>query len=83
MLDDMEDPMTLSIDLIDSGALNLLRDMERLNLIRVNTVPQKEAEMRGKLSERFAGSLHLSASKYAAFQDTLREGRNEWERDIY
>jgi hypothetical protein len=28
--------MTLTIDLIDSGALNLLRDMERLNLIRVN-----------------------------------------------
>ncbi|MDR1286749.1 MAG: hypothetical protein LBK08_03985 [Treponema sp.] len=28
--------MTLTIDLIDSGALNLLRDLERLNLIRVN-----------------------------------------------
>jgi hypothetical protein len=28
--------MTLTIDLIDSGALNLLRDMERRNLIRVN-----------------------------------------------
>jgi hypothetical protein len=75
--------MTLTIDLIDSGALNLLRDMERLNLIRVNTAPQKKAEPQGKLSERFAGSLHLSVTKYAAFQDTLREGRNEWERDIY
>jgi hypothetical protein len=32
----MENPMTLTIDLIDSGALNLLRDLERLNLIRVN-----------------------------------------------
>jgi hypothetical protein len=28
--------MTLTIDLIDFGALNLLRDMEHLNLIRVN-----------------------------------------------
>jgi hypothetical protein len=28
--------MTLTIDLIDSGALKLLRDMEHLNLIRVN-----------------------------------------------
>jgi hypothetical protein len=28
--------MTLTIDLINSGALNLLRDMERLNLIRVH-----------------------------------------------
>jgi hypothetical protein len=28
--------MTLTIDLIETGALSLLRDMERLNLIRVN-----------------------------------------------
>jgi hypothetical protein len=28
--------MTLTIDLVESGALSLLRDMERLNLIRVN-----------------------------------------------
>jgi hypothetical protein len=28
--------MTLTIDLIDNGVLNLLQDMERLNLIRVN-----------------------------------------------
>jgi hypothetical protein len=36
MLKGTEYRMTLTIDLIDSGALNLLRDMERLNLIRVN-----------------------------------------------
>jgi hypothetical protein len=29
--------MTLTIDLIDSGALSLLWDMERRNLIRVNS----------------------------------------------
>jgi hypothetical protein len=33
----MECPSTLTIDLIDSGALNLLRDMERHNLIRINS----------------------------------------------
>jgi hypothetical protein len=32
----MENPVTLTIDLVDSGALSLLRDMERRNLIRVN-----------------------------------------------
>jgi hypothetical protein len=36
ILKGMEYRMTLTIDLIDSGALNLLRDMERLNLIRLN-----------------------------------------------
>jgi hypothetical protein len=34
--------MTVTVDLIDSGALSLLRDMERRNLIRVNS-PEKTA----------------------------------------
>ena len=38
----MEYPMTLTIDLINSGALNLLQDMERLNLIHVNSLPAKD-----------------------------------------
>jgi hypothetical protein len=36
--------MTLTIELVDSGALNLLRDMERLNLIRVNSPATGNAE---------------------------------------
>jgi hypothetical protein len=82
----MEYP-TLTVDLIDSGAISLLRDMERLNLIRVNPPERTAGALRlppkGSLSERFAGALHLSAEKYAAFQTTLQEGRAEWERDIY
>jgi hypothetical protein len=73
--------MTLTIDLIDSGALNLLWDMERLNLIRVNSPEKPAPATEGKLSERFAGALHLSPEKYAAFQNALAEGRTEWERD--
>jgi hypothetical protein len=73
--------VTLTIDLIDTGALNLLRDMERLNLIRVN--PPEKTAATPKLSERFAGALHLSDEKYAEFQNALRQGRTEWERDIY
>jgi hypothetical protein len=73
--------MTLTIDLIDSGALNLLRDMERLNLIRVNFTAFGVQEAspvypsEGSLSTRFAGALRLSAEKYAAFQNALQEGR--------
>jgi hypothetical protein len=71
--------MTVTIDLVDSGALNLLWDMERLNLIRVNP-PEKTAVMpNGRLSERFAGALRLSAETYAAFQNALDEGRSAWE----
>jgi hypothetical protein len=84
----MEDPMTLTVDLIDSGALSLLRDMERLNLIRVNPPAKNAAAPKGglperALSRRFAGALRFSAGTYAAFQTALQEGRAEWERDIY
>jgi hypothetical protein len=82
--------MTLTIDLIDSGALNLLQDMERLNLIRVNSPEFSVQEAspppyppEDGLSTRFAGALHLSAEKYAAFQSALQNGRDEWERDTY
>jgi hypothetical protein len=75
--------MTLTVDLIDSTALGLLQDMERRNLIRV-TAPGKAVPVpKGSLSERFAGALHLSAENHAAFQTALREGRTQWERDIY
>ncbi|MDR1178082.1 MAG: hypothetical protein LBK64_04570 [Spirochaetaceae bacterium] len=81
--------MTLTIDLIDSGALKLLRDMESLNLIRVNPPDPGVQEAphpykpKGSLSTRFAGALRLSPDKYAAFQSALQEGRTEWERDTY
>jgi hypothetical protein len=73
----MEKSITLTIDLIDSGAISLLRSMEGMGLIHVNMPPQKDMEAGGKLSERFAGALRLSTQKYTAFQDTIREGRRE------
>ena len=36
-----------------------------------------------KLSERFAGALHLTDEQYNNFQTQLLENRNEWERNIY
>ncbi|MDR1307446.1 MAG: hypothetical protein LBK74_07720 [Treponema sp.] len=73
--------MTLTIDLVDSGALKLLRDLESLNLIRVNppetTAAPESSLSKRNLSRRFAGALRLSAEKYAAFQSALQEGRSE------
>jgi hypothetical protein len=75
--------MILTIDLINHEALNLLQDMERLNLIRVTPSVKASSVQGGKLSNRFAGALHLSDEGYAAYQNTLQKGRVEWERDIY
>ena len=40
-------------------------------------------EKKQKLSERFAGALHLTEEQYNNFQIQLLENRNEWERSIY
>jgi hypothetical protein len=40
-------------------------------------------EKKQKLSERFAGALHLTDKQYNNFQTQLLENRNEWERSIY
>jgi hypothetical protein len=74
--------MTVTVELIQDGVFNLLSDMERLNLIRVN-IPTKNAVRLGeKISGRFAGALKLSDAKYEEYQNALREGRDEWTRDI-
>jgi len=35
------------------------------------------------LSKQFAGALRLSDSAYEALQNSLQEGRSEWNRDIF
>jgi hypothetical protein len=75
--------MEITVDVIDKGALRLLHDMEFLKLIRVKTPIVREKQEEKKLSERFAGALHLSDEQYEEFQRTLTQGRNEWEQNIY
>ncbi|MDR0864440.1 MAG: hypothetical protein LBO74_05850 [Candidatus Symbiothrix sp.] len=75
--------MEITIDIIDNGALRFLRDMEFLKLIQVRKPVVKEKKKALKLSEKFAGALHLSDEQYADFQTYIKEGRDEWERNIY
>jgi hypothetical protein len=48
--------MTITIDLIDNGVLNLLWDMERLNLIHVNPPAEKSVAFQNTLPEGSAES---------------------------
>jgi len=75
--------MIVTVEVIRDGAFTLLSDMERLNLIRLNTSAENATLEKGKLSEQFAGALCLSDAGYDTYQNALREGRNEWNRDIY
>jgi hypothetical protein len=74
--------MIITVEVIHDGAFSLLSDMEDLDLIRINA-HAKNTAVEKKLSEQFAGVLHLSDAGYEAYQNALREGRNEWTRDIY
>ena len=75
--------MNVSIEIIHDGVFNLLSDMERLGLIRVNNTIKSKVTTTRKLSEQFAGALQLSDSAYESYQNALQEGRNEWNQSIY
>jgi len=74
--------MTVTIEVMNNGAFNLLSDMERLDLIRVNAPIKNVSESGEKISRQFAGALKLSDAGYEAYQNALRENRSEWNRDI-
>jgi hypothetical protein len=74
--------MTITVEVINKRALNLLSDMEHLDLIRVN-VPAKPAPASNSNLAHLAGALKLSDKRYEYYQKTLQDGRNEWDRDIF
>ena len=66
---------TVLVELKDSNALRLLKDLELANIIRLiegNTVDKKE-----KLSSRLRGSI--SANRANELNIQLNQIRNEWE----
>ena len=75
--------MTVTVEVIQNKAFDLLTDMERLDLIRINVQVNNVDTHEKRLSERFAGALRLSNDRYEEYQNTLKEGRNEWVRNIY
>ena len=68
--------MTLTIEVLNEKALPLLRDLENLDVIRIQP-PEKPKR---KLSEELYGSIPSEVA--ADFRRQLEEMRNEWERDI-
>jgi len=74
--------MTVTIEVIHDGVFNLLSEMEHLGLIRVEDTVKNSAISGEKLSEQYAGALRISDTAYEEYQNSLRESRNEWARDI-
>ncbi len=70
---------TITVEIINRKALSLLKDLEDLNLIRIQNhkepLPVKE-----KLSQRFAGKLSVQTGN--ELEEHVSKSRNEWERNI-
>jgi len=73
--------MTVTVEVINDKALNLLSDMEHLDLIRIN-VPAKTTSSPNPYTH-LAGALKLSDKQYENYQKTLRESRDEWDKVIF
>jgi len=70
---------TVLLQINNDKAYKFLEDLEAQHLVKVL---KKNAQPGKKLSERFAGSLHLSDEEYNNFQNSIAESRSEWEKDI-
>jgi hypothetical protein len=70
---------TVLLQINNNKAYKLIADLEALDIVKVL---KKSTRSTKKLSERFAGSLNLSDEEYNKFQDSITQGRNEWEKDI-
>lgn len=68
---------TILLQINDDKAYRLIEDLESLNIIKI----LKRTKTKG-LSQKFAGSLNLSAAEYQNFQNQITQNRTEWERDI-
>jgi hypothetical protein len=75
--------MTVTVEVINNRALNLLSDMEQLDLIKLNVPPQMISASGPNPYTHLAGALKLSDKQYEYYQKTLQEGRSEWDRDIF
>ncbi|GHV12060.1 hypothetical protein AGMMS49938_03880 [Fibrobacterales bacterium] len=71
--------MTLTVELRNPKAIDFLRDMERVDLVRLITPTESIAQP--TFAERFFGCI--SKEQGEELQKELVQMRNEWNRDSY
>lgn len=70
---------TVLLQINNNKAYKLIEDLEAMHIVKVL---KKSSAAKGKLSDRFAGSLNLTDEEYTNFQEEIKQGRDEWERGI-
>ncbi|MCZ4223328.1 hypothetical protein [Pedobacter rhodius] len=67
---------TVTLDILDDNALNLLKDLELLKVIRLRRDDQPEISLSENLVKKYKGSM-VSQSK-DEIDNQLENLRNEW-----
>lgn len=68
--------MTVTIELLSEEALAILKDLERLKVLKLISPPLKPTIKKGAKKSRFAG--RISADTAEQLQKQLIEMRKEW-----
>jgi hypothetical protein len=74
---------TYLIELTNSQAYRLLKDLEELKIIKVLKKSRQRGQKVNKSSTaRFRGALKLTNDQYIDFQQHAKDIRNEWQENI-
>ncbi len=69
---------TITVDILQDEALNLLKDLEAMNIIRVHNDSPEERPYSGKLmSEKYKGAMTKQSRE--EIDQQLNDLRNEWD----
>lgn len=68
---------TVTLDILNERALNILKDLELLNLIRFRNKKKEDTPIKTKLSDKYRGVL--SKEQGESLNLHVKQMRNEWE----
>jgi len=73
----------MTFEVLDNSVLPFLNELVQRQQIRWQETVQSVPPSLSNRAERFAGALKLSEQQYSEFSDSVTQGRNEWDRDIF
>jgi hypothetical protein len=68
---------TITLDILDDGAINLLKDLEALKVIRLHDDKIKPTTPLSNLAEKYSGKM--SQQSLEEIDKQLNDLRNEWD----
>jgi len=68
---------TITLDILDDNALNLLKDLEALKIIRIQNNKEKPKPLKSNLAAKYSGAM--SKQSLEEINKQLKELRDEWD----